>query len=121
MAIRRKEKVTALIIYVDVMIVTENDKDDIQSLKTYLASEFEMKDLGLMHYFVGLEVWQKPGEIFLSQGKYVAKILERFGMVECKPVTTAMELNFKKLGGSAARPELGNASEYLQLIGAPMF
>ena len=74
-----------------------------------------------MHYFLGLEVWKKPGEIFLSQGKYVVKILERFAMVDCKPVITPMELNFKKLCGSVAGFELGNASEYCQLIGALMF
>ena len=46
-----------------------------------LTSVFEMKDFGLMHYFLGLEVWQRPGEIFLSQAKYVVKLLEIFGMV----------------------------------------
>ena len=49
------------------------------------------------------------------------KLLERFGMEDCKSVTTSMELNFKKLCGSAAGPELGNASEYRQLMGALMF
>ena len=49
------------------------------------------------------------------------KILERFGMVDCKPVTTPMELNFKKLCGSVVGIELGNAFEYCQLIGALMF
>ena len=39
----------------------------IHQSKRELASEFEMKDLGLMHYFLGLEVWQRVGEIFLSQ------------------------------------------------------
>ena len=39
----------------------------IAQTKRELSTEFEMKDLGLMHYFLGLEVWQKPGEIFLSQ------------------------------------------------------
>ena len=82
----------------------------IHKCKRELASKFEMKDLGPMHYFLGLEVWKKPREIFLSQGKYVVKILERFGMVDCKPVTTLMELNFKKLCGSVVGPELGNAS-----------
>eukprot|EP00253_Pinus_taeda_P009075 PITA_09075 len=93
----------------------------IHKCKRELASEFEMKDLGLMHYFLGLEVWQKPGEIFLSQGKYVVKILERLGMVDCKPLTTSMELNFKKLCGSVAGPALGNDSEYRQFIRALMF
>ena len=57
---------------------------------------------------------------FLSQGKYVVKLLERFGMVDWKSVTTTMELNFKKLFGSAAGPELGNPTEYHQLVGALM-
>jgi hypothetical protein len=39
-----------------------------------------MKDLGLMNYFLGLEVWQKDGKIFLRQGKYVVEILKQFGM-----------------------------------------
>ena len=80
-----------------------------------------MKGLGLMHYFLGLEVWQRPGEIFLSQGKYVVKLLKRFGMVDCKSVSTLMELNFKKLCERIARPEMGNPTKYRQLVGALMF
>ena len=114
------DKPLILVLYVDDLFLAGADPL-IHKCKRELASEFEMKDLGPMHYFLGLEVWQKPGEIFLSQGKYVVKILERFGMVDCKPMTTPMELNFKKLCGSAAGPELGNASEYRQLIGALMF
>jgi hypothetical protein len=37
-----------------------------------------MKDLGLMHYFLGLEVWQRHGEIFLAQGKYTVDVLKRY-------------------------------------------
>eukprot|EP00253_Pinus_taeda_P022230 PITA_22230 len=114
------DKPLTLVPYVDDLFLIGADPL-IHKCKRELASEFEMKDLGLMHYFLGLEVWEKLGEIFLSQGKYVVKLLERFGMVDCKPVTTLMELNFKKLCGSAAGPELGNASEYRQLIGALMF
>ena len=71
-----------------------------------------MKDLGLMHYFLGFQVWQGPGEIFLSQGKYVLKPLERFGVVDCKSVSTPMELNFKKLSGNAIGPMLENPTQY---------
>ena len=84
----------------------------IHQCKRELASEFEMKDLRLMHYFLGLEIWQRPGEIFLSQGKYVVKLQERLGMEDCKSVSTPMELNFKKLSGSAAGPVLANPTEY---------
>ena len=74
-----------------------------------------------MHYFLGLEVWQRPGEIFLSQGKYIVKLQERFGMVDCKSMSTLMELNFKKLSGNAVGPVLANPTEYHQLVGALMF
>ena len=93
----------------------------IHHCKRELVFEFEMKDLGLMHYFLGLEVWQRPSEIFLSQGKYIVKLLEIFGMVDCKSVSTPMELNFKKLRGSVVGPVLSNPIEYLQIIGALMF
>ena len=43
--------------------------------KRKFTSEFEMKDFGLMNYFLGLEVWQSSDEIFLSQGEYVVEIL----------------------------------------------
>jgi hypothetical protein len=46
-----------------------------------------MKDLGLMHYYLGLEVWQKRGEVFLGQGKYAIKILQKFGMMTVSPWT----------------------------------
>ena len=80
-----------LVLYVDdFFLIGENPL--IYQCKRELASKFEMKDLGLMHYFLGLEVWQKPGEIFLSQGKYIVKLLEIFGMVDCKSVTNLMEM-----------------------------
>lgn len=58
-----------------------------------------MKYLGLMHYFLGLEVWRKLGEIFLGQGKYIIIILQRFGMIGYKSMTTPMVTNVKKLSG----------------------
>ena len=49
------------------------------------------------------------------------KLLERFGMVDCKSMSTPMGLNFKKLSGSAAGPVLSNPTKYRQLVGALMF
>jgi hypothetical protein len=56
-----------------------------------------MKYLGLMHYFLGLEVWQSPKKIFLNQGKYAIEILKRFDMLECKSMNTPMETKLKLL------------------------
>ena len=60
----------------------------IMSCKEDLAREFEMKDMGLMHYFLGMEVWYKDEEVFVSQGKYANEILRRFHMEKCKPMQT---------------------------------
>ena len=51
--------------------------------KRKLTTEFEMKDLGMMHYFLGMEVWHNVDGIFLIQGKYTVEILKRFRMLDC--------------------------------------
>eukprot|EP00253_Pinus_taeda_P012082 PITA_12082 len=114
------DKPLIVVLYVDDLFLIGANRL-ILKCKRELDSDFEMKDLGLMHYFLGLEVWQKLGETSLSQGKYVVKILERFGMVDCKPVTTPMELDFKKLSSSAAESVLRNATKHQQLVEALMF
>ena len=69
-----------------------------------------MKDLGTVHYFLGLEVWQKPGEIVLSQGKYAVEILKRFRMMDCKSMTTSMMMNLKLFGDTTS--EIVDATLY---------
>ena len=64
-----------LLLYVDDLFLTGEEKLILDS-KRKLAVEFKMKDLGMMHYFLGLEVWQKLSEILLSQGKYAVEIQE---------------------------------------------
>ena len=56
-----------------------------------------MKDLGLMHYFLGLEEWKSSEGIFLNQGKYVVEILKIFDMLECKAMATPMDSNLNLL------------------------
>ena len=51
----------------------------------------------MMYYFLGLEVWQYPDDIFLNQGKYAVEILKRFGMIDCKAMTTLMTTSLKLL------------------------
>ena len=56
-----------------------------------------MKDLDMMHYFLGIEVWQNADGISLGQGKYAIEILKRFRMMDCKAMTTPMASNLKLL------------------------
>ena len=62
-----------------------------------------MKYLGLMQYFIGLEIWKRNYEIFLSQGKYIMDILRRFGMVDRKSMNTPMDFNLRKLHETETR------------------
>jgi len=90
-----QDKVTALIIYVDDMIVTGNDPNEILSLERHLASEFDMKQLGDLKYFLGIKVARSKHGIFLSKRKYVLDLLTETRMLECKPIDTPIEQNNK--------------------------
>jgi hypothetical protein len=74
-----------------------------------------MKDMDLM----GLELWQRQDEIFLSQGIYTVDILQRFGMMDCKSMTTPMVMNLKLLSDSFL--DLVDPMMYRELIESLMY
>ena len=78
-----------------------------------------MKDLRMMHNFLGMEVWQNADGIFLGQGKYAVDILKKFGILDCKAITTPVASNLKVL--SVASSELVDAMMYHQMIGSLMY
>ena len=89
-----------LILYVDDLFIIGED-GLIANTKRKLAVEFKMKDLGMMHCFLGMEVWQSTDGIFLGQKKYAVDILKRFEMLEYKAIDTLMEVNLKLLCDSS--------------------
>jgi hypothetical protein len=109
-----------LVLYVDDLFLT-NTESLIVECKYVLASKFEMKDLGMMHYFLGLEVWQRTDEIFLSQGKYIVEILKKFGMLNLKPMATPMVMNLKKQRVTSSNSNKIDPTLYKQLIGSLMY
>jgi hypothetical protein len=107
-----------LLLYVDDLFLTGEEKL-IAECKQRLAAEFEMKDLGLMHYFLGLEVWQSLERIFLNQGEYTVEILKRFDKLECKSMDTSMEEKMKLLVDTSS--DLIDATLYRQIIGSLIY
>jgi hypothetical protein len=105
---------------VDDLFLT-GEEDLIAQTKRELSKEFELKYLGLMHYFLGLEVWQKPGEIFLTQSKYAIDILRIFDMMDCKSMTTPMISNLKKLQDQVTGSDPEDPTIYRQTIGSLMY
>jgi hypothetical protein len=91
----------------------------INESKRNIAIEFKMKDLGMMRYFLGLEVWQRPSEIFLKKGKYFVEILNRFKMMDCKSMPTSMVTNLKLL--SETSPVIVDSTMYINMIGLSMY
>ena len=76
-------KILMACLYVDDMIYTGNLM--LEDSRTVMKKEFEMTNLGLMKYFLGLEVTQTHKGIFIYQHKYATDILHRFRMDKCKP------------------------------------
>ncbi|RVW26631.1 Retrovirus-related Pol polyprotein from transposon RE1 [Vitis vinifera] len=90
-------KMAILIVYVDDIILSGNDMEELQNLKKYLSEEFEVKDLGNLKYFLGMEVARSRKGIVVSQRKYILDLLKETGMLGCKPIDTPMDSQ-KKLG-----------------------
>jgi hypothetical protein len=103
-------------VYVDDLIITRTNCDDIKLFKKQMAVVFKMTDLGLLKYYLGIEVRQNKEGISLSQGAYAAQILERNGMKECSPCQTPMETRLK-LSKLSTEP-LVDATIYPSIVGS---
>lgn len=115
----KEGKYVCIIVYVDDLILTGNHEECINQTRRSLNSEFEMTDLGLLHYCIGIEVWQTSKGIFISQQKYAAEILKAFGMIDAKPVGTPMEVNAKlSMEDSSV---LVDIKKYRKLVGSLIF
>ncbi|XP_019160106.1 PREDICTED: uncharacterized protein LOC109156725 [Ipomoea nil] len=110
---------TASLIYVDDILVTGTDPEDIKALKTFLDVSFKIKDLGSLHYFLGIEAFNSNDGVSLFQMKYTLDILKEYGFLESKPAsspaTPGSKLN-KTEGSLIANPE-----EYRRLIGKLLY
>jgi hypothetical protein len=82
-----------LLLYVDDMIITGDDREYIAFVKARLSDQFLMPDLGPLRYFLGIEISSIPEGFFLSQEKYIQDLLDRASLTDHRTVETPMELN----------------------------
>jgi hypothetical protein len=82
-----------VLVYVDDLIISGNDHAVILAFKTYLRTCFHMNDLGILKYFLGVEVARSPTGILLCQRKYALDIISEAGLLESKPAPTPLEQN----------------------------
>ncbi|RVW25479.1 Retrovirus-related Pol polyprotein from transposon TNT 1-94 [Vitis vinifera] len=92
--LRRTDKGTILLLlYVDDMIITGDDLSGIQELKDFLSQQFEMKDLGHLNYFLGLEITHSTDGLYITQAKYAFDLLSQAGLTDSKTVDTPLSLS----------------------------
>ncbi|CAH9080063.1 unnamed protein product [Cuscuta epithymum] len=87
---RQNNYVIYLLLYVDDIIITGNSSSLVSSLIHLVAQHFAMKDLGDLHYFLGVQAKRSDKGLFLSQHKYVCDLLSRFHLHTVKPVRTPL-------------------------------
>jgi len=109
-----ENNITILAVYVDDMIITGDDTLEIARLKENLSKEFEVKDLGQLRYFLGIEILRSPRGIVLSQRKYALDLLNETGMLGCRPAYTPIEQNHKL---SAESGDPIDKEKYQRLVG----
>lgn len=82
-------------LYVDDLLVTRSSKQEIEEFKMQMKNELEMKDLGSLGYFLGLEFVQTEEGIFMHQRKYILETLERFNLKTCNNTSILVMANLK--------------------------
>jgi len=105
---------TALLIYVDDILITGNDHASIVDTKKFLHSQFNLKDLGNLKYFLGIEVSASKKGIFICQRKYALEIIEDVGLLGAAPINTPMERGLKLSDQGVLLKE---PSKYRRLVG----
>ncbi|GJY45521.1 ribonuclease H-like domain-containing protein [Tanacetum coccineum] len=109
----------ALLVYVDDIVVSGNNIDEINIVKQFLSSNFVIKDLGKLKYFLGVEVLESNDNLYLTQRKYCLEVLAKFSMLACRPCGTPIETK-----ESIAKPKkvcvdspLSDINNYQKLMG----
>ena len=102
-------------VYVDDLIVTGEDPAEIKEFKEQMTKEFEMSDLGLLSYYLGIEVGQYRDFTIVKQTGYAKKVLDQFGMGKCNATKFPMDPGTKLHSDKGGHPV--NATEYRRVIG----
>jgi hypothetical protein len=107
-----------VLVYVDDIIVPSSAQGATEALLKDLENDFALKDLGNLHYFLGINVKRTSSDLILSQEKYVDDILKRTGMDRCAHADTPLS-SMEKLsvvGGEPLSSE--DASKFRSIVGA---
>lgn len=115
----RDGRLAIVLVYVDDLIITGDNIHEIQLIRENLATRFKMKELGELKHFLGLEIEETKKGMFLGQQKYTRDLLKRFGMMDCKPISTPIDANVKVCAHEGK--DLEDAIMFRQLVGSLIY
>jgi hypothetical protein len=104
------------VVYVDDLVITGSSEEAIDKFKMEMKGQFQMSDLGLLSFYLGIEVHQESGHITVSQAQYAAQVVKIGGMEGSHPVETPMEERLR-LSRDNTAPEV-DSTEYRRLVGS---
>ena len=106
-----------LLVYVDDIILVSSSTTAASRLVQDLGSKFAVKDLGPLHFFLGIEVSTVSQGLILTQKKYALDLLRRAGMLQCQPVSTPMDAR-EKLHSTVGDPlSVEDVTRYRNIVG----
>ncbi|MCO5570544.1 hypothetical protein L7F22_024267 [Adiantum nelumboides] len=101
------------------LIIGGDNEGEIMHAKSLLKKEFEMKDLGELRYFLGIEIIHTKEGIWLSQRQYALDMLPKYGMADCKPISMPLDKNVKLRADEGQ--VLEDVTMYRQIVGSLIY
>ena len=108
-----------IILYVDDMFITSTNKDQIETFIAKLNFAFDMSNLGLLHYLLGMEFEKHDDDVVIKQAKYILSLLKQFNIEDCKPISTPAKLGVKLSFCDQSEPF--DTTLYAQISGCPIY
>jgi histone deacetylase 1/2 len=106
-----------LLVYVDDIIVVSSSASTTDRLISQMRDEFAVKDIGILHFFLGIEVHHQSSGIVLTQRKYALDLLQRAGMLKCTPASTPMTVVDKLSAHEGTLLSADDATRYRSVVG----
>ena len=106
--------IVLLAVYVDDIVITGNDPEEINKLKVFLDDTFKIKGLGELHYFLGMEIIKAPTGLIMTQRKFAMDLIKEF---ECDQLTATTSPLASVSKGISNGETLDDATNYRKLVG----
>ena len=112
---------TIVAVYVDDLIVMSTSLEKLDVVKKALSDSFKMKDMGSLHYCLGVSVVQNSDGIWLHQKQYILSMLRKFHLMDDKPMSTSADPNVKLMKDDGVSKQLEDKAQYQSMVGSLLY